>query len=198
MGSRAHRTRHGAAYLRTAGPQVRHGRAPGAAAVLSLRTVSAAVRGQIRALVLSGSGLPRLSAATLRVDGVLRISGCRIAGPVRLRGAKVAGGFFLDKARLGTRCGGRSRNGGLGSPRGGYRTDPPAQPYGDRDRCMGRRPRHPQAGPAGRGHRRRTGEPGRRRTVRARRHRPARRRPGTRSPEVDVCALSPRRPARPV
>jgi hypothetical protein len=57
--------------------------------------------GQIRALVLSDSVLPGLSAATLRVDGVLRITGCRIAGPVRLQGAKVAGGFFLNKARLG-------------------------------------------------------------------------------------------------
>ncbi|MEU6587713.1 membrane-associated oxidoreductase [Streptomyces sp. NPDC046881] len=57
--------------------------------------------GQIRALVLSDSVLPGLSAATLRVDGVLRITGCRITGPVRLQGAKVAGGFFLNNARLG-------------------------------------------------------------------------------------------------
>ncbi|MDX3584408.1 membrane-associated oxidoreductase [Streptomyces europaeiscabiei] len=56
---------------------------------------------QIRALVLSDSVLPGLSAATLRVDGVLRITGCRIAGPVRLQGAKITGAFFLNKAHLG-------------------------------------------------------------------------------------------------
>ncbi|WP_432186687.1 membrane-associated oxidoreductase [Streptomyces sp. Tue6028] len=55
----------------------------------------------IRALVLSDSVLPGLSAATLRVDGVLRITGCRITGPVRLQGAKVTGAFFLDRAELG-------------------------------------------------------------------------------------------------
>ncbi|AKN74512.1 membrane-associated oxidoreductase [Streptomyces sp. PBH53] len=61
---------------------------------------------QIRALVLSDSVLPGLSAATLRVDGVLRITGCRVTGPVRLQGAKVTGAFFLDGAHLGSPAGG--------------------------------------------------------------------------------------------
>jgi hypothetical protein len=57
---------------------------------------------QIRALVLSDSVLPGLTAGTLRVDGVLRITCCRIAGPVRLAGAQISGAFFLNGARLGT------------------------------------------------------------------------------------------------
>ncbi|MFI2366952.1 membrane-associated oxidoreductase [Streptomyces sp. NPDC018833] len=57
---------------------------------------------QIRALVLSDSVLPGLTAGTLRVDGVLRMTSCRIAGPVRLAGAQVSGAFFLDRACLGT------------------------------------------------------------------------------------------------
>ncbi|GHA97709.1 membrane-associated oxidoreductase [Streptomyces chryseus] len=57
---------------------------------------------QVRALVLSESVLPGLTAGTLRVDVVLRITCCRIAGPVRLAGAQVAGAFFLNGARLGT------------------------------------------------------------------------------------------------
>ncbi|MFE1932616.1 membrane-associated oxidoreductase [Streptomyces sp. NPDC059474] len=56
---------------------------------------------ELRALVLSDSVLPDLTAGALRVDGVLRMSGCRIAGPVRLAGAQVAGAIFLDGARLG-------------------------------------------------------------------------------------------------
>ncbi|MFF3687696.1 membrane-associated oxidoreductase [Streptomyces sp. NPDC002187] len=56
---------------------------------------------QLPALILSDSVLPGLSAATVRVDVVLRLSRCRIAGPVRLPGAQVSG-LFLDAAQLGT------------------------------------------------------------------------------------------------
>ncbi|MEV2250392.1 membrane-associated oxidoreductase [Streptomyces sp. NPDC050147] len=57
---------------------------------------------QVRTLVLSDSVLPGLSAATLRVDLVLRITCCRITGPVRLAGAQIAGAFFANGAELGT------------------------------------------------------------------------------------------------
>ncbi|WAP56959.1 membrane-associated oxidoreductase [Streptomyces sp. S465] len=56
---------------------------------------------QLRALVLSDSVLPALTAGALRVEGVLRMSRCRIAGPVRLAGSQIAGAIFLDGARLG-------------------------------------------------------------------------------------------------
>ncbi|MFF1627687.1 membrane-associated oxidoreductase [Streptomyces sp. NPDC058272] len=56
---------------------------------------------QLRALVLSDSVLPGLSAATLRVDGVLRMTCSRITGPVRLQGAKISGAVFINGARLG-------------------------------------------------------------------------------------------------
>ncbi|MEU1199788.1 membrane-associated oxidoreductase [Streptomyces sp. NPDC005813] len=56
---------------------------------------------QLRALVLTNSVLPGVSAATLCIDGVLRFTGCRITGPVRLQGVKVAGALFLDSAELG-------------------------------------------------------------------------------------------------
>ncbi|WP_153814400.1 membrane-associated oxidoreductase [Streptomyces sp. SUK 48] len=56
---------------------------------------------RIGALVLSDSVLPGLTAGTLRADGVVRITCCRIAGPVRLQGARLAGGFFANGARLG-------------------------------------------------------------------------------------------------
>ncbi|MFE9254940.1 membrane-associated oxidoreductase [Streptomyces sp. NPDC006879] len=55
---------------------------------------------QLRALVLTGSVLPGLTAGTIRVDVVLRLSCCRIAGPVRLAGARLSG-FFLNDAELG-------------------------------------------------------------------------------------------------
>ncbi|MGW3205194.1 membrane-associated oxidoreductase [Streptomyces sp. NPDC001135] len=57
---------------------------------------------RIPALVLTDSVLPGLTAGTLHVDGVLRITCCRIAGPVRLAGAKLSGAFFANGARLGT------------------------------------------------------------------------------------------------
>ncbi|MEU6310469.1 membrane-associated oxidoreductase [Streptomyces sp. NPDC047014] len=56
---------------------------------------------QLKALVLGYSTLPGLTAATLRVDVVLRLSCCRITGPVRLQGAKIAGGLFLQGAVIG-------------------------------------------------------------------------------------------------
>ncbi|MFE6162663.1 membrane-associated oxidoreductase [Streptomyces sp. NPDC056486] len=57
---------------------------------------------QVRALVLSDSCLPGLTAGTLRVELVLRITCCRITGPVRLAGAQIAGAFFANGAELGT------------------------------------------------------------------------------------------------
>ncbi|TGB08863.1 membrane-associated oxidoreductase [Streptomyces sp. MZ04] len=57
---------------------------------------------QVRALVLSDSVLPGLTAGTLRVELVLRITCCRITGPVRLAGAQITGAFFANGAELGT------------------------------------------------------------------------------------------------
>lgn len=37
----------------------------------------------------------------MRVDGVLRLSGCRVPGRIRLGGARLSGTFLLDRARLG-------------------------------------------------------------------------------------------------
>jgi hypothetical protein len=56
---------------------------------------------QVRQLNLSGSQLPALNASTVRVDGVLRLTGCHIPGAVRLAGAKISGALFLDGVRLG-------------------------------------------------------------------------------------------------
>ncbi|MET9960124.1 membrane-associated oxidoreductase [Streptomyces sp. NPDC006326] len=56
---------------------------------------------QLKALVLGYSTLPGLTAATLRVDVVLRLSCCRITGPVRLQGARISGGLFLQGAVIG-------------------------------------------------------------------------------------------------
>lgn len=55
---------------------------------------------RLRQLNLRGSVLPGLVAATVRVDGVLRVSDCRFAGPVRLGGAQIAGALFMDGARI--------------------------------------------------------------------------------------------------
>ncbi|GAA2612461.1 membrane-associated oxidoreductase [Streptomyces axinellae] len=57
---------------------------------------------EFRQLNLSKSRLPALWAATLRVDGVLRLTDCRIPGPVALAGARIAGALFMDRAVLGT------------------------------------------------------------------------------------------------
>ncbi|MFI1676746.1 membrane-associated oxidoreductase [Streptomyces sp. NPDC020607] len=56
---------------------------------------------RLRQLNLGESVLPGFDATTLRVDGLLRMSGCRIRGPVRLAGARIAGAVFLDGAVLG-------------------------------------------------------------------------------------------------
>ncbi|SFP46597.1 MULTISPECIES: pentapeptide repeat-containing protein [Actinomadura] len=58
---------------------------------------------RVRQVNLSDSYLPGLDAATLHVDGVLRITGCRIPGQVRLGGARLSGALFLERARLGER-----------------------------------------------------------------------------------------------
>ncbi|MEU8778272.1 membrane-associated oxidoreductase [Streptomyces sp. NPDC048606] len=55
---------------------------------------------QLRAVVLGDSTLPGLTAATVRVEVVLRLSGCRIEGPVRLAGARIDGGLFLQGATV--------------------------------------------------------------------------------------------------
>lgn len=55
---------------------------------------------QFRQLNLSESVLPGMTAATLRVDGVLRLTDCRVRGPVRLGGAQISGAVFLDRARF--------------------------------------------------------------------------------------------------
>ncbi|MFD3975770.1 membrane-associated oxidoreductase [Streptomyces cyaneofuscatus] len=56
---------------------------------------------QLRQLDLSGSVLPGLDATAVRVDGAVRLAGCRIAGPVRLGGARIAGALVLEGARIG-------------------------------------------------------------------------------------------------
>ncbi|MFD8232196.1 membrane-associated oxidoreductase [Streptomyces sp. NPDC059696] len=56
---------------------------------------------RLRQLNLRGSVLPGLDAATLRVDGVLRLSDCRFERPVRLGGAQISGALFMDGADIG-------------------------------------------------------------------------------------------------
>ncbi|MFJ4081981.1 membrane-associated oxidoreductase [Streptomyces iakyrus] len=56
---------------------------------------------RLRQLNLRGSVLPGLEAATLRVEGVLRMSGCLFDGPVKLGGAQISGALFLDRADIG-------------------------------------------------------------------------------------------------
>ncbi|MCX4547160.1 membrane-associated oxidoreductase, partial [Streptomyces sp. NBC_01565] len=84
--------------------------------VLNLRyaTIGAAIRlghchfdgvpdlygAQLRQLDLSESALPGLSAETLKADGVLRITGCRMRGPVRLGGAQISGALFMERAQF--------------------------------------------------------------------------------------------------
>lgn len=55
---------------------------------------------RLRQLDLSACVLPGLSAATLHVEGVLRLTGCRFGGPVRLGGAQISGALFLDRAEF--------------------------------------------------------------------------------------------------
>ncbi|MFI2629624.1 membrane-associated oxidoreductase [Streptomyces collinus] len=56
---------------------------------------------RLRQLNLRRSVLPGLDAATLRVDGVLRMSDCLFDGPVKLGGAQLSGALFLDGADIG-------------------------------------------------------------------------------------------------
>lgn len=51
-------------------------------------------------LNLTDSVLPGLWSARVRVDGSLRLTGCRIRGPVRLAGAHISGALFLERAEL--------------------------------------------------------------------------------------------------
>ncbi|GGT72557.1 membrane-associated oxidoreductase [Streptomyces coeruleorubidus] len=55
---------------------------------------------RLRQLNLRESALPGLDAATLRVDGVLRMSDCLFEGPVRLGGAQISGALFMDRAEI--------------------------------------------------------------------------------------------------
>ncbi|EFL36098.1 membrane-associated oxidoreductase [Streptomyces viridochromogenes DSM 40736] len=55
---------------------------------------------RLRQLNLRGSVLPGLDAATVRVDGVLRMTDCLFDGPVRLGGAQIAGALFMDGAGI--------------------------------------------------------------------------------------------------
>ncbi|WP_328885912.1 membrane-associated oxidoreductase [Streptomyces sp. NBC_00316] len=61
---------------------------------------------QLRQLNLSNSVLPGLTAATVRIDGVLRLTDCRISGPVRLGGSKITQALFFDRARIGVNADG--------------------------------------------------------------------------------------------
>jgi hypothetical protein len=61
---------------------------------------------KVRQLNLSESCLPALNAATIRVEGVLRLTDCRIPGEVRLGGAEISGALFLDRAHRGEDGGG--------------------------------------------------------------------------------------------
>ncbi|WP_369231752.1 membrane-associated oxidoreductase [Streptomyces sp. R21] len=55
---------------------------------------------RLRQLNLSGSVLPGLNFGSARIDGVLRMTDCRMRGPVRLGGTQIAGALFLDRAEF--------------------------------------------------------------------------------------------------
>jgi hypothetical protein len=55
---------------------------------------------QLKYLNLTGSQLPGLASARVRIDGGLRLTSCRFAGPVRLGGAQVAGALYLEGAEV--------------------------------------------------------------------------------------------------
>ncbi|MGW5104480.1 membrane-associated oxidoreductase [Streptomyces sp. NPDC004100] len=54
----------------------------------------------LRQLDLRNSVLPGLTAGTLRVDGVLRMTDCRMSGLVRLAGAQISGALFMERAEF--------------------------------------------------------------------------------------------------
>ncbi|MFE0100110.1 membrane-associated oxidoreductase [Streptomyces sp. NPDC059009] len=57
---------------------------------------------QLRQLNLGYSVLPGVNAIALRVDGSVRMSGCRVTpGPIRLGGARITGALFFESAHLG-------------------------------------------------------------------------------------------------
>ncbi|MGW0731425.1 membrane-associated oxidoreductase [Streptomyces sp. NPDC002851] len=51
---------------------------------------------RLRQLNLSGSALPGLAAATVQVESMVQLTGCRFRGAVRLGGARIDGALFLD------------------------------------------------------------------------------------------------------
>ncbi|MFI6010914.1 pentapeptide repeat-containing protein [Streptomyces sp. NPDC051243] len=55
---------------------------------------------QLKYLNLTGSRLPGLASARVRVDGGLRLTNCRFTGPVRLGGAQIAGALYLESAEV--------------------------------------------------------------------------------------------------
>ncbi|MEU6373138.1 membrane-associated oxidoreductase [Streptomyces sp. NPDC046909] len=55
---------------------------------------------RFRQLNLTGSVLPGLAAATLCVEGVLRLTDCRFRGPVSLAGSQISGALFIDRAEF--------------------------------------------------------------------------------------------------
>lgn len=55
---------------------------------------------RLRQLNLSASVLPGLAAATVRVEGVLRLTDCRLSGPVRLGGAQISGALFMERGEF--------------------------------------------------------------------------------------------------
>ncbi|MFM9629252.1 MULTISPECIES: membrane-associated oxidoreductase [Streptomyces] len=57
---------------------------------------------QLNYLNLSGSELPGLAAPRTRIEGSVRLTGCRISGPVHLAGAQIAGALFVDRADITT------------------------------------------------------------------------------------------------
>ncbi|MQY04724.1 translocation/assembly module TamB domain-containing protein [Actinomadura macrotermitis] len=57
---------------------------------------------RVRQFNLQGSHLPGLDAATIHVDGVLRVTGCRVTGLARLGGARISGALFCDGAEFGS------------------------------------------------------------------------------------------------
>ncbi|GGZ02328.1 membrane-associated oxidoreductase [Streptomyces poonensis] len=57
---------------------------------------------QLRRLNLRGSALPGMDAGALQIDGVLRMTDCRVRGPVGLGGVRIARALFLDGAEFTT------------------------------------------------------------------------------------------------